>query len=617
MAKATIKDIATRAGVSQAAVSMAIHGKKGISDSTRLHILRIAQELNYEPSNRCRPTAGAAALLIDTPEDDLMFFALQGLIRYACEQNIELKIFTLSQILDDPSSKLADCSFLVTFDSVDHSRLNLLSPLVPIIWIINGNYRCEPFLNIQVDYAGAAYSLTKYLKELGHRSFIYLNGGLPSSKNLICFNGFQRLIIEQRFPLNPEQIIMDVSSDPNIWSHLPNIIRANNVSAIVCTSDRAAVQAVDHLQAAGLHVPEDISVAAITDDGSTLHPGFKFTQVSLNVGSIGDEICRLTAGAKRPAAESELVIPVGPVIEGSSSGSPKFNPATKKLAIALYLKDHPTMRVARAGFLNKVQQMGYQAEVVGTPNGDDNSFAEVVKTLPGMNVDGVALWLAVPEAVRILSNAGIPVVCLHAIAEDEEKLGIRSNITEDPIAVAKAVANYFSQQLGGQAGSIAITQSGDNPLESGITLEFIRLMKASCPQITVLDDLQFAHHTAANTQLVADFIERTPDLLGAFTTAGDACANWAAAKKALGRSDMIIVGTDYTEEAVSLLENDEIQAFVAQPIYEEAQTSVVALDAILRGNSFPSSYRLEAPLATKVNVEKYARLLQEIRNWYV
>lgn len=94
-------------------------------------------------------------------------------------------------------------------------------------------------------------------------------------------------------------------------------------------------------------------------------------------------------------------------------------------------------------------------------------------------------------------------------------------------------------------------------------------------------------HRKTAPSRVTDLITNTPDLVGAFITAGDACAAWAAAKKALGKTDLIIVGTDYTDEALTLLENGEIQAFVAQPIYEETQTSVVALDAILRGKDFP------------------------------
>ncbi len=54
--------------------------------------------------------------------------------------------------------------------------------------------------------------------------------------------------------------------------------------------------------------------------------------------------------------------------------------------------------------------------------------------------------------------------------------------------------------------------------------------------------------------------KKTPDLLGAYTTAGAACACWAAAKRALGRDDMIIVGTDYTDETLDLVESGEVQA---------------------------------------------------------
>ena len=45
--KPTLKDIAALAGVSTLTVHKAIHGKPGISDHTREHILQIAQELQY------------------------------------------------------------------------------------------------------------------------------------------------------------------------------------------------------------------------------------------------------------------------------------------------------------------------------------------------------------------------------------------------------------------------------------------------------------------------------------------------------------------------------------------------------------------------------------------
>ena len=68
--------------------------------------------------------------------------------------------------------------------------------------------------------------------------------------------------------------------------------------------------------------------------------------------------------------------------------------------------------------------------------------------------------------------------------------------------------------------------------------------------------------------------------------------------------------------AVDLVESGEVQAFVAQPLYEEAQTSVIALDTLLRGNSYPFFTSLDAPLVTRANMDRYRKLLQDVNNWY-
>ena len=64
------------------------------------------------------------------------------------------------------------------------------------------------------------------------------------------------------------------------------------------------------------------------------------------------------------------------------------------------------------------------------------------------------------------------------------------------------------------------------------------------------------------------------------------------------------------------IESGEVQAFVAQPLYEEAQTSVIALDTLLRGNSYPFFTSLDAPLVTRANMDRYRKLLQDVNNWY-
>src|SRR5690349_2330558 len=55
--RVTIRDVAEKAGVSPAAVSLTLSGRGRIADQTRQHILRTVAELNYVPPRRRRESA--------------------------------------------------------------------------------------------------------------------------------------------------------------------------------------------------------------------------------------------------------------------------------------------------------------------------------------------------------------------------------------------------------------------------------------------------------------------------------------------------------------------------------------------------------------------------------
>ena len=204
-----------------------------------------------------------------------------------------------------------------------------------------------------------------------------------------------------------------------------------------------------------------------------------------------------------------------------------------------------------------------------------------------------------------------------AADNDIPKTALQCNpLIAAPEQIARDVVAFLAEKLAGRHGVIAVSQSSDNAQENAVTRELIRLARSSLPHVAINADLRFTEHMEKNKQLVMDYMKKTPDLLGAYTTAGAACACWAAAKRALGRDDMIIVGTDYTDETLDLVERGEVQAFVAQPLYEEAQTSVIALDTLLRGNSCPFFTSLDAPLVTRANMDRYRKLLQDVNNWY-
>ena len=135
MGKVTNKDIAERAGVSAAAVSLAIHGRKGISEATRANILRIVQEMNYAPPSRSCTDSRAVVLIpgagLRMPPPAL----LQGIADLAAQQRAQLHILTLQQLMEDFPTKLTGCMLLVTFDELDRSKLDLIASASPDILV--------------------------------------------------------------------------------------------------------------------------------------------------------------------------------------------------------------------------------------------------------------------------------------------------------------------------------------------------------------------------------------------------------------------------------------------------------------------------------------------------
>ena len=100
MAKVTIKEIAELANVSPAAVSMAIRGRKGISEETRANILHIAQSMGYRSPQRSRTLCGESIFfLLDEAPNPLCSAVLAALAAYVRESGGRFCVLPLEQAL--------------------------------------------------------------------------------------------------------------------------------------------------------------------------------------------------------------------------------------------------------------------------------------------------------------------------------------------------------------------------------------------------------------------------------------------------------------------------------------------------------------------------------------
>lgn len=102
--RASINDVAKKAGVSIMSVSRAIRGVEGVSTSTRAHVLAIAEELGYQPNFNARSLAVSKARLIGvslpTLFDEVFADILEGMRGVLERSGFDLIVETSNYDLD-------------------------------------------------------------------------------------------------------------------------------------------------------------------------------------------------------------------------------------------------------------------------------------------------------------------------------------------------------------------------------------------------------------------------------------------------------------------------------------------------------------------------------------
>lgn len=279
MTKYTINDIARLAGVSPAAVSIAINGKKGISEKTRSQILKIVEVTNYYPNPNSKRLLSKRTNNItimmrkDLPAIDQLFYTElnASILNVCCDLPCNL-IFTSVKKAENNTVVLPevirarDTDGVIVYGNVEKIILDEIQKFnIPIVVLDNCMIYNE-YLSVSVDYYKAAYTATKHLIDLGHRDISYIGCSDLQNFNLVTFNGFQNAIAEKDLALQANRIQFNVFDEDSLRACVSNSLAgASHPTALFCVTDLYAIYAISYLRKIGIRVPEDISVIGIDD----------------------------------------------------------------------------------------------------------------------------------------------------------------------------------------------------------------------------------------------------------------------------------------------------------------------------------------------------------------
>ena len=278
---ANIKDVARASGVSPTTVSFVLNNTGAVGPLTRERVLRAAKQLRYHPSAIARGllhkrmnTVGVVFSNPDPAPISNPYFApiLDGITLAAARLKQNAMLFT-GQVWSDADHSLpffsdGRCDGLILVGMHTHTDIipSLLERGIPFV-LINNRWDDERVSWVDADDEASAFAATEHLLTLGHRRIAMLAGedfvGCVGRRNA----GYRNALANAGLA-HTEMILPGGFFEPTITERIEQVVRlplSERPTALICTTDTMAVDAVQSLTRLGVRVPEDVSVIAHDD----------------------------------------------------------------------------------------------------------------------------------------------------------------------------------------------------------------------------------------------------------------------------------------------------------------------------------------------------------------
>lgn len=352
MKRAKIRDVAERAGVSTATVSLALNGNGSrISAATVATVRQAAKDLGYQPNaaarslrtERTQTLAMISDQIITTPYANRMVLGAQ---EAAWEREHLLFVVNTN---GDPEQEAAYIAALQARNvdgficaSMYHRRGPVPEALRGATVVGMDIELPEPALASFVpDEVGGARAATQTLIEAGHRRIAHITDPEWVPAQGLRLAGFTTTMRaaecwDPSLVRIPERSAVDINqSDWGEHATAELLALPSPPTAIFAYNDRTAIGVYRAARAAGLRIPEDLSVIGFDDQelvATELRP--RLTTVALPHRELGRAAAGAVLAAIDPSArEAELERPTTPIlvscpmVHRESVGPPSGHPS--------------------------------------------------------------------------------------------------------------------------------------------------------------------------------------------------------------------------------------------------------------------------------------------------
>ncbi len=266
--RATIVDVAAKAGVATSTVSRAFSRPERVNVHTREHVLAVAEGLGYRPNPAAQALESGRtrtiALLVPDITNPYFSGVVKGAERGAAAANLTL---VLGDTQENPAGeerllqRLGPSvdGFVLSASRLPDEELLRAAELGPVVLV---NRATAGLPCVVADYDSGTRQIVDHLASLGHRSFVFAGGPVESWSGHRRWLGLQAAAKEaglsaRRFgPYTPT-----LTGGPSA----ADAVLASGATAVVCHNDMLAIGLMRRLAERGRAVPGDISVVGFDD----------------------------------------------------------------------------------------------------------------------------------------------------------------------------------------------------------------------------------------------------------------------------------------------------------------------------------------------------------------
>ena len=334
--RATLKDVAARAGVSQGMAGRVLGNYGSYSKDTQRKVRAAARAVHYSPNViakalRTRRTRTVGVLISDITAS-FWTSMIRGVQDRAARDGYSIIVCNSDEQSHDEKAALATLversvdGLIISPTLGNHSYLRQLwrggTPLVLVDRKVDG----LDAPSIRVDNRAAAREAVSHLVRLGHRRIAIIRGPDGVETNDERFAGYADALAEQRIPLQPALVKNARFLQEKSFEATRELLRARNPpTAIFVCNEAMASGCIHALKEARVRIPQDISFITFDDPvwAEYLDPPITcVSQPSYSMGMLAFDhlLGQIHGHGGKARPREDVVMKTRLVIRGSCSG---------------------------------------------------------------------------------------------------------------------------------------------------------------------------------------------------------------------------------------------------------------------------------------------------------